>query len=226
MNPVASTVSASALMSVSTAAIVSPSIRTSARGRSPIARSMDSTVPPRIRSLSLMAFLTGGGLVGGESAYRGGHLVSGGEDLLFEAVGERERHAGRGDPADRGVEGLEALVGHERGDGTAPAALVRVLLDDDQAGSAPDRVEDGTDVQRDEAPQIDDLDVDPFPGNGFGRAQGHRYGQRQRDQRDVGTGPDHRGLAQRHHVVRRRRRSLAGEQSLVFEEDHGIVTAD
>src|ERR671911_2424870 len=96
-------------------------------------------------------------LVGGELTYGLDHLVDSGNDDVLERVRERQRHAGRGDAADRRIERLEPLVGDDRGDGTSPSALVRVLLDDDEPRRALNRLQNRADVERDETAQVEDL---------------------------------------------------------------------
>src|SRR5258708_39976624 len=70
--------------------------------------------------------------VGRQRADGRGDAVHGGDDLLLEHVGEWQRDAGGGDPADGGIQQLESLVGDDGGDGAAPAALVGIFLDDEQ----------------------------------------------------------------------------------------------
>ena len=62
--------------------------------------------------------------VRGEAADRLDDLVDGGDDPLLERVGERQRDVLAGHSADGRVEQLEALVGDDRDDRGAPAALV------------------------------------------------------------------------------------------------------
>src|ERR1700733_9320907 len=93
----------------------------------------------------------------GEGAECGDDFGGGGDDLVFEGVGEGEGDAFGGDAADGGVEEFEAFVGDYGGDGGAPAALVGVFLDDEQPGGFADGVENGGHVEGDEAAQVDDL---------------------------------------------------------------------
>src|SRR5580692_12425752 len=92
-----------------------------------------------------------------QSPQRCRDLCRGGDDLVFEGVGEGERDAFGGDPADGGVEGFEPLVGGDGGDGAAPAALVGVFLDDQQPRGPADGGQDGGHVEGDEVAQVDDV---------------------------------------------------------------------
>src|SRR5205823_2738903 len=98
IRPVMSSTSASALISGWTAAILPSSIRTSPLGRSPVAGSIEMTYPAR-RSVRLVIALPPQGCsVRGETPDGRHDLGYGGDDLLLQRVGERQRHALRRHP--------------------------------------------------------------------------------------------------------------------------------
>src|SRR5262245_33212017 len=200
---VASTTSASPASRFGpTAAIFEPSMRTSAWVKLPIAGSIERTVPPR-RTVLAIGSLSSVGSVGSQGPYDVGQFVDGRDHLLFEVVGERQRDVRSGDAFDRRIEQLEAFIRDDGYDGGSPAALVRIFLYDYELGGAFEGREHGTHVQRYEAAQIHDLDRDVLCRQLVGGGQRYRYRRSQRDNRDVGALPDHRGLAQLHDVALR-----------------------
>src|SRR5439155_5170983 len=74
---------------------------------------------------------------------------------------ERHRHVGRGDPDDRGVQEIEALLCDDRADlGSDPKRLV-ALVQHDRSRRLLDRPEDGVDVHGPDRAQVEDLYGDP-----------------------------------------------------------------
>src|SRR4029450_9936449 len=129
--------------------------------KSPIWRSMLTTVPPRISVLVVIcpcSFASGvvswSASEGGESSYGVANLVDGGDHNVLECVSERQGHALRCHPSDRRIEQLEALVGDDRCDRGGPATLIGVLLDQRQVRRAGHRGQHGLGIQRHQAAQI------------------------------------------------------------------------
>lgn len=91
-----------------------------------------------------------------------------GDDPLLQRVGERQRDALPRDPPHRCVARSEPLVSDDGRECRAPSALVRVLLHDDKSRGSAQRGENGADVQRYQAPQVDELHFDDLPGRPCG----------------------------------------------------------
>ena len=122
-------------------------------------------------------------------------LVDGGDDLVLERVGERQRHAGRRDPADRCVEQLEPLVGDDRrrpsrpirpGTGSPRRSASREVFATEASTVA---TSSGTRQRRSRTSASM-----PSRGQLLGGGQRDRHRRGERHERDVGALADDRGL--------------------------------
>ena len=78
---------------------------------------------------------------------------------------------GSRDPDDRSVEAPDLALGDDRRHLGAEAAALRVLVHDHQAVRLPHGGENRFLVERNERPEIDDLEIDPFAGEPLRRVQ-------------------------------------------------------
>src|SRR5262249_23819377 len=124
------------------------------------------------------------------------HAVQARQVLLFDPRG-RVRDVVPGDPQDRSLEGVEALLGHASRDLGADTAVARGLVDDDEPAGTTYRVVDRSQVERRNRPQVDHLELAPLltgRGGGVERGLDHRS---IRDNGRVRAWADHSGGEER-----------------------------
>src|SRR5713101_5945032 len=145
---------------------------------------------------------------------------------LLERQAVWHRHLRAAQPADRGVQVVEAALLHAGGDLGGHAVGRPALLDHQAARSAPNRLDDGRPVDGANRTEVDDLGVDVLFFQLLGGLVGEHGHPRDADDRDVGPGPPNRGLADGSRVVTVGNHSADVVEAHRLEEHHRVVGAD
>src|ERR1700693_5074212 len=117
-------------------------------------------------------------LVGGKLFHRLRDLLRVGHvELFLRGVEGHRRQVWGGDPHDRAVEVFKRVLGDDRRDLRTKTSGQVVLVDHHRLAGFAHRLQDGVAVQRNERPQVDDLDADAITRQLLGRLEavvGHK----------------------------------------------------
>src|SRR6267378_3202182 len=105
----------------------------------------------------------------------------------FERWAERHRYGRRTDSSNRRAQPIERELGDPCRDLSTGAEGHNGFVDDHRATGPGDRLDDRLDVERDERPDIDDLDGEPVRGKSVGGLNGHLDHPRPRGDGHVAT---------------------------------------
>ncbi len=141
---------------------------------------------------------------------------------LLEVLGVGHGHFRAANTRRRRVELVERALGDSSDNLSREAAAAPAFVDDDGATRFAHRLEHGVDVERPQAPKVDDLGIDAVPGELFRRRQRLRETPAVRDQRHIGAVSAHGRAIDVHAGDSRVELPFDVVEQHVLEDQHGV----
>src|SRR6266849_2979273 len=209
-------------LSDSTSAITSPFLTTS-----PLFFFHSTTVPSSIVSESLGMLISAiERLPTHDLARQLLYVLAGRDGRLLERQAVRHRNLRAAQPADRGVQVVEAALLHAGGKLGGHAVHRPTFLDHEAPARPADRLDDRRPVDRADRAKVDHLGVDVLLLELLSGLVGEHGHPRHADDRDVRASAPHRGLADRRRVVAVRNHPTHVVKTHRLEKHNRVVGAD